>query len=71
MQFLTSLIIVFGFVSAVFLGLVKLTWDLSQVSVHESPEIPETRSRPASAEEPRAKATESHEWRPAELSDTR
>lgn len=71
MHFLTSLITVAGFVFVACLSLLKLAWELSQVSVHESPEIPETRSRPASAEEPRAKATESYEWRPAELSDTR
>ena len=42
MHFLASLLIVAGFVFVVCLGLVKLTWELSQVSVHESPAIPET-----------------------------
>jgi hypothetical protein len=69
MHFLTSLIIVFGFVFVVCLSLVKLTWDLSQVSVHESPAIPETPRKPSSAEEPRTTATASYESSPAELSD--
>jgi len=69
-HFLTSLIMVAGFVSAVCLSLVKLTWDLSQVSVHESPAIPETPGKPASTEKPHAMAIESYESSPAELSDT-
>ena len=70
MHFLTSLIIFFGFVSLVCLSLVKLSWDLSQVRVHEPPAIPETPRKPASTEAPRAKAIESYESSPAELSDT-
>jgi hypothetical protein len=69
MHSLSSLIIVFGFVFVVGLSLVKLTWDLSQVSVHDSPAIPETPGKPASTEEPRTKAIESYESSPAELSD--
>jgi hypothetical protein len=71
MHFLTSLIIVAGLVFVVCLSLVKLTWELSQVSVHESPAILETPSNPASSEEPAAKATELYESSPTELSDTR
>jgi hypothetical protein len=69
MNVLVSLIIVFGFVSVVCLSLVKLTWDLSQVSGDESPAIPETPAKPACAGGPRARATESYESSPAELSD--
>jgi hypothetical protein len=69
MHFLASLFIVVGFVFVVCLGLVKLTWELSQVSVHESPASLETPSIPASAEELPAKATESYESSPTELSD--
>jgi hypothetical protein len=42
MHFLTSLIIVAGFVFVICLGLVKLIWDLSQMSVHEAPESRES-----------------------------
>jgi len=70
MHFLTSLTIVFGFVFVVCLSLVKLTWDLSQASAHESPAILETPGKPASAEEPPTKVTESYESSPMELSDT-
>ena len=68
MRFLTSLIMVFGFAFGVCLSLVKMIWDLSQVSVHESPAILETPGRPASTKELPATATESHESRPTELS---
>jgi hypothetical protein len=70
MHFLISLITVAGFVSIVCLSLVKLSWDLSQVSVHESPAIPETPSKPARTEVPRAEVIESYESSPAILSDT-
>jgi hypothetical protein len=70
MHFLTSVIIVFGFAFVVCLSLVKLIWDLSQVSVHESPAILETPGKPASTEEPPAKATKPYESSPTELSDT-
>jgi hypothetical protein len=52
MHFLASLIIVFGIVFVVCLSLVKLTGDLSQARVHESPAILETPGKAASAEEP-------------------
>lgn len=70
MHFLTALIFVAGFAFVVCLVLVKLIGDLSQASVHESPAILETHRKPASAEEPPAKATESYESMPTELSDT-
>ena len=38
MLFLMSLIIAIGFATVVCLVLVKLTWDLSQMSAHEAPE---------------------------------
>jgi hypothetical protein len=39
MDFLTSLIIVAGFVFVVCLGVVKVIWDLSEMSVHAPPEM--------------------------------
>jgi hypothetical protein len=71
MHFLTSLTMIFGIVFVVCLGLVKLTWDLSHESVHESPAIMETPVEPATAQESSAKATESYESSPMELSDMR
>jgi len=62
--------IVFGFTFAGCLGLVKMTWDLSQVSVH-APAIREMPGRPASDEGPSENATKSHESSTTELSDTR
>jgi hypothetical protein len=44
MHFLTSPIIVAGFVFVICLSLVKLIWDLSQMSIHEAPESHESRS---------------------------
>jgi hypothetical protein len=42
MHFLTSLIMVAGFVFVICFGLVKLTWDLSEMSFHEAPESRES-----------------------------
>lgn len=70
MHFLTSLFIVFGFAFIICLGLVKMIWDLSQVSVHDSPSVLETHGKLASAEQAPAKATDPYELSPAELSDT-
>jgi hypothetical protein len=39
MHFLTSLIIFSGFVFVCCLGLVQVLWDLSEVSVHASPQM--------------------------------
>jgi hypothetical protein len=69
MDFLISLIIVFGSAFVVCLGLIKMIWDLSQPSFHESPIILDTPSEPTEAEGPPAKATESYHSNPAELSD--
>jgi hypothetical protein len=60
MDFSTSLIVVFGFALVICLSVVKMTWDLSQLSVHDSPAIPEAPP----------KATKSYRSRPTELSDT-
>jgi hypothetical protein len=68
MHFLASLLIVAGFAFVVCLGLVKLAWELSQVSVHESPAIPETPGKPERSEELPA-TTQSYESSPTELSD--
>jgi hypothetical protein len=59
MHFLTSLIMAAAFLFVICLSLVKLTLEISQVSVHESPAILGTPCKPASAEAPPAKATES------------
>lgn len=68
MDLLTWLLIVFGFGFAMcLLLLLKMTGDLSQGSVHESPAILEEPSKPASAGEPGAKANESHESSPTTL----
>jgi hypothetical protein len=69
MHFLTSLVIVFGFVFVVCLGLVKLALELWQVSVHDSPAILETPGRPESSEDLPVNATELYESSPPELSD--
>jgi hypothetical protein len=61
MHFLTSLIMIFGFAFIVCLGLVKMVWDLSQVSAHESPAILETPGKHAIAEEPPANAIDAYE----------
>ena len=39
MQFVTSLIIFSGFVFVICLGLVRVVWDLSRVSVYDSPHM--------------------------------
>jgi hypothetical protein len=53
MDLLTWLLIVFGLGFAIcLLLLAKMIGDISQVRVHESPAIPETPGKPASAEEP-------------------
>jgi len=39
MHFLTSLIIFFGFVLVICLGLVQVIWDLSETSTHASPHV--------------------------------
>ncbi len=39
MHVLTSLIIFFGFVLVICLGLVQVIWDLSETTVHASPHV--------------------------------
>ena len=70
MHFVTSLIIVFGFAFVVCVGVVKMVWDLCQLSFHEPPAIQETPGKPASAEELPANATNCCELSPAEMRDT-
>lgn len=50
MHFLTSLIILVGFAFVVFVGLVKVIWEFSQLSFHESPVIREAPGELAAAE---------------------
>jgi hypothetical protein len=69
MHYLTWLIIVAGLVFLVCLGLLKLIQDLFQMSVHESPAMPESLRRPANAEQPPAK-TDSYELSSRELGGT-
>jgi len=69
MDWLTSLLIVFGAAFAICLGLlVKMVGDPSQASVLESPAILATPSKSASVEEPGGKGTASHESSPTEWS---
>lgn len=68
MHFLTSLIILIGFAFVLYVGLVNVIWELSQLSVHESPVIREAPSEFAAAED--AKAVESYDSSPTELPDT-
>jgi hypothetical protein len=70
MGFLTSLILVFGFALVICLGVVKMTWDLSQLSLHDSPAFPETAGESTGTRQPASKATEPYESNPAELSNT-
>jgi hypothetical protein len=68
MHFLTSLIILVGFAFVVCVGLVRVIWELSELSFHESPVIREAPVGLAAVED--AKAVESYESSPTELSDT-
>jgi len=67
MHLLTSLIILIGFAFVVYVGLVTVIWELSQLSFHESPVIREAPGELAAAEG--AKEVESYESSPTELSD--
>jgi len=67
MHFLTSLIIFVGFGFVVCVGLVRVMWELSELSFHESPVIREARGEFAAAED--AKAAESYESSPTELGE--
>ena len=65
MHFLTSLIILVGFAFVVYVGLVKVIWELSQLSFHESSVIREAPGELAAAEY--AKEVESYESIPTEF----
>ena len=68
MHFLTSLIIFVGFGFVVCVGLVRVMWELSELSFHESPVIREARGEFAAAED--AKEVKLYGSSPTELSDT-
>ena len=68
MYFLTFLIIFVGFAFVVYVGLIKVIWELSQLSFHESPVDREAPSELAAAEY--AKEVESYESNPTEWIDT-
>jgi hypothetical protein len=68
MHFLTSLIIFSGFMFVLCFGLLKVIWDLSQLSVHSAPDVPATSCQGlGAAGAPRANAQGSSAA--AELSD--
>jgi hypothetical protein len=48
MHIWTSVIIFFGFVLAIVLGLVQVIWDLSEISAHASPHVRATPANPTS-----------------------
>jgi hypothetical protein len=70
MQFLTSLILISGFVFVLCLGLVKMIWDLSEISVHAPPEmLPTPCGETLEADQGHANGTELYESSPSELSE--
>jgi hypothetical protein len=72
MHFLTSLIIICGFVFVLCFGLVQVISVLSEMSVHAPPEmLPTPCGRVLEAEQGHADATELYESNPSELSETR
>jgi hypothetical protein len=70
MHYLSLLVIVLVFVFVGYLGLVKLTVDLWQTSVHESPAIPDISSIVPAAEAPPLGEPDSRELSPTEWSST-
>ena len=71
MHLLTSLIIISGFVFVSCLGLVKVIWDLSEMSAHVPPEmLAMPCGRVLDAEQGHANANELYETGPSELSET-
>ena len=68
MHFLTSLITLVGLAFIVYVGLLEVIWELSQLSFHESPVIREVPGELAAAEG--MKEIESCESSPTEFSDT-
>jgi len=70
MHLLTSLIIILGLVFVFCLGLVKVIWDLSEMSAHVPPEmLAMPCGRVLEAEQGHANATEIYETGPSELSE--
>jgi hypothetical protein len=68
MHFLTSLIIFSGFALVVCFGLIKATWDPSEMNVHGPPHMPATpHGGTSQAEEGHAIATAAYESIAAEL----
>jgi hypothetical protein len=62
MHFLIALITIIGFVFVFFLGLVKVVWDLSEMSEHAAPDALSTiQFGDSGAETRRANAAESYE----------
>ena len=71
MHLLTSLIIISGFVFVFCMGLVKVIWDLSEMSAHVPPEmLAMPCGRVLEAEQGHAAATEICETGLSELSET-
>jgi len=68
MHFLTSPIILIGFVFVIYVGPITVICELSQLSFHDSPAIREAPGELEAAQD--AKALESYESSPTELSDT-
>lgn len=70
MHFVTLLMIFSGCAFVFCLGLVRVIWDLSEMSVHVSPHMPSTQCRSAGAEEEHSNAIVEYELNPVELSET-
>ena len=71
MHFLTSLMILSGFASVFCLGLVKVIWDLSEMSVHKSPQMLSTQcGRSSGTEEEHSNANAEYELSPVEMGET-
>ena len=69
MHFLTSLIIICGFVFVLCFGMAQVIWALSEMSVHAPPEMPPTPfGRALETEQRHTDATELCESNPSELS---
>jgi hypothetical protein len=69
MHYLTSLIVLAGLLFILCLCLIKLSWDLGQVSFHQPPAIAETPGGHAGAKEPPLTEAETFKLDSAELSD--
>jgi hypothetical protein len=70
MHFLTSLIILFGFLAILIVGLVNVVQSLSGMSIHVSPQLAPTPHSPAAGvEETLANTTAEYESNPTEMSE--